>query len=98
VAASWRCLRRCPRRGVELFELFRAGRLQEADALQARLLPVAKFFGTTHGIAGLKAALNAAGYDIGDPRPPLLRLDAAGLQMVTDVLSLFHEAHGHVAS
>jgi 4-hydroxy-2-oxoglutarate aldolase len=83
---------------VELFELFRAARFEEAESLQARLLPVARFFGGTHGIPGLKAALKIAGCDIGDPRPPLMPLDAAGLRELTDVLSLFHEAHGHVAS
>jgi len=87
-----------PEACVELFALFRTGRVEEAEALQARLLPVARFFGTTHGIPGLKAALNIAGYDIGDPRPPLLPLDGSGIRELTDVLALFHEAHGHVAS
>ena len=87
-----------PEACVRLFALFRDGQIQEAQVLQEQLLPVARFFGTTHGIAGLKAALNIAGYDIGDPRPPLLPLDAGGIRALTDVLAPFHEAHGHVAS
>jgi 4-hydroxy-2-oxoglutarate aldolase len=83
---------------VRLLHLFRAGLIEEAQALQEQLLPVARLFGTTHGIPALKAALNIAGYDIGDPRPPLLPLDGGGIRELTDVLAVFPEAHGHVAS
>jgi 4-hydroxy-2-oxoglutarate aldolase len=83
---------------VRLFELTHSGRDEEARTLQARLLPVAKLFGATYGIAGLKAALNLTGYDVGEPRAPLAPLAAPGLREVTDALSFFPEAYAHVAS
>jgi 4-hydroxy-2-oxoglutarate aldolase len=87
-----------PHACVRLFELARTGRDEEARALQAQLLGLARLFGATYGIAGLKAALNLAGYDIGEPRPPLVPLDGPGLRDLTDTLSHFPEVFGHVAS
>jgi len=55
-----------------LFALTRDGRLEEARALQRRLVPLARLLGPSYGVPGLKAALRAAGYDMGVPRPPLL--------------------------
>jgi len=56
---------------VRLFELTRAGRHDEARALQAGLVPLARLLGPVYGVPGLKAALKLAGYDVGDPRSPL---------------------------
>ena len=56
---------------VELFDLVRARRLAEARALQRQLTPLARLVTRVHGVPGLKAALTAAGYAGGDPRPPL---------------------------
>ena len=56
---------------VELYELARAGRLDEARALQRRLTPLAGLVTSIHGVPGLKAALSLLGYAAGDPRPPL---------------------------
>ena len=56
---------------VELYELVRAGRLDEARALQRRLTPLAGLVTSAHGVPGLKAALALLGYGAGDPRPPL---------------------------
>ena len=56
---------------MHLFELIAAGRHDEAIALQRQLVPVARLLGATHGVPGLKAALNLLGYDVGVPRPPL---------------------------
>jgi 4-hydroxy-2-oxoglutarate aldolase len=87
-----------PEACVRLLDLARGGRDDEARALQARILPLAKLFGSIYGIPGLKAALNLAGYDIGDPRPPLTPLGEAAMPELTAALSLFPEAHLHVAS
>jgi len=81
-----------------LFRLFRSGRLEEARAVQQQVLPLAKFLGSVHGVAGLKAALKLIGCDVGNPRPPLVPLDAALTPELTAILSRFEEAHGHVAS
>ena len=56
---------------VELYDRVRAGRLDEARALQRRLTPLAGLVTSTHGVPGLKAALSLLGYAAGDPRPPL---------------------------
>jgi 4-hydroxy-2-oxoglutarate aldolase len=83
---------------VELVELARAGRHGEARALQDRLTPVAKLFGAAYGIAGLKAALNLIGYDVGTPRAPLAPLAEDGVREVIGKLALFPETSVHVAS
>ena len=46
-------------------------RLDEANALQRRLMPLARSVGSTYGVPGLKAALELMGYTGGAPRPPL---------------------------
>lgn len=52
-------------------------KIDEARALQRQLLPLARSIGTTHGVSGLKAALDIAGYEGGLPRPPLVPVSAA---------------------
>jgi 4-hydroxy-2-oxoglutarate aldolase len=76
---------------VQLFELTRAGRHDEALALQRRLVPLARLLGGTHGVPGLKAALNLLGYDVGVPRPPLAPLADAVLPTLRDELAQFEE-------
>jgi 4-hydroxy-2-oxoglutarate aldolase len=56
---------------VQLWTLVREGRLDEARAVQRRLLPLARSVGAAHGIPGLKAALDLLGFVGGFPRPPL---------------------------
>jgi len=55
----------------------RAGRHDEALALQRLITPLAQFVSSVHGIAGLKAALELAGYQGGPVRAPLLPVSAA---------------------
>jgi 4-hydroxy-2-oxoglutarate aldolase len=56
---------------AEIGDLVRAGRLDEARALQRRLTPLARTIGGLYGVPALKAALDLMGYDGGAPRPPL---------------------------
>jgi 4-hydroxy-2-oxoglutarate aldolase len=56
---------------VAMVTLVREGRVEEARALQSRLLPLARSIGGQHGVPGLKAALTLLGYAGGHPRPPL---------------------------
>jgi 4-hydroxy-2-oxoglutarate aldolase len=56
---------------VELYELTRQHRHAEALALQRRITPLAKSVTSTFGVAGLKAAMELAGYVGGVPRRPL---------------------------
>jgi 4-hydroxy-2-oxoglutarate aldolase len=76
-----------PEACVRLFDLVRAGRLDDARALQRALLPIARFISAQHGVAGLKAALQAAGIDAGVPRRPLLPLDEQHLPALRALLS-----------
>jgi 4-hydroxy-2-oxoglutarate aldolase len=86
-----------PNACVRLFELTKAGRLDEARALQQELIPIAKLLGGTYGVPALKAALNLVGFEVGYPRPPLLPLHEAAISELADALSPFHEIHGHAA-
>lgn len=61
----------CPDQCIEMGALVAQRRLDEARALQRRLMPLARSVGGTYGVAGLKAALNLVGYEAGVPRPPL---------------------------
>jgi 4-hydroxy-tetrahydrodipicolinate synthase len=68
-----------------LYDACRAGNLFEARAAQeevAALRQATKPGGAPH----LKAALRAMGRDCGDPRPPLLGLDAAAAKALTNAL------------
>jgi len=56
---------------VELFTLARAGRHDEAKALQRRLTPLAAAVTGGFGIPGLKLAMEMAGYVGGEVRGPL---------------------------
>lgn len=60
-----------PETCVTLQRLVRDNRIEDARALQRRLLPLARSVGGVHGVPGLKAALDVAGYSAGVPRPPL---------------------------
>jgi len=60
-----------PAECVSMTTLVREKRLDEATALQRRLMPLARSVGTTYGVPGLKAALELKGYAGGPPRPPL---------------------------
>ena len=60
-----------PAECVSMVTLVRDKRLDEATALQRRLMPLARSVGTTYGVPGLKAALELKGYAGGPPRPPL---------------------------
>jgi 4-hydroxy-2-oxoglutarate aldolase len=76
---------------VQLFDLARAGRHDEARALQRRLAPVARLLGPTYGVPGLKAALNLLGYDVGVPRPPLAAVPDSALPVLREALAQFEE-------
>jgi len=56
---------------VQIYNLFKEGKVDEARALQNRMTPLAKAVTTQHGIGGLKIAMDIAGYFGGNPRPPL---------------------------
>jgi 4-hydroxy-2-oxoglutarate aldolase len=71
---------------VELHRLFLEGRHADALALQQRLTPLARAVTSAHGIAGLKAAMDLAGYAGGHPRPPLRPLEQTARDSLSQLL------------
>ncbi|MBI3490621.1 MAG: dihydrodipicolinate synthase family protein [Acidobacteria bacterium] len=80
-----------PEACVRLFELTRAGRHQEALALQRQLVPLARLLGQEYGVPGLKAALHLVGYDVGVPRAPLAPLPESAASALRDALAQLEE-------
>lgn len=60
---------------VEIYDAFKNGDDDRAAALQTKLTPLAAAVTTKHGIGGLKAALDLAGYKGGSVRAPLRNAD-----------------------
>ena len=80
-----------PEACAQLYALTRGGAHDEALALQRRLVPLARLLGQRYGVAGLKAALALVGCEVGDPRPPLAAVDAAGRSALQEALARFDE-------
>jgi 4-hydroxy-2-oxoglutarate aldolase len=76
-----------------LYELTRAGRHDEARALQRQLVPLARLLGPAYGVPGLKAALSLLGCDVGVPRAPLAPAPDAALHALREALAQFEETH-----
>ena len=84
---------------VELFQHVRAGRLDEARALQRRLMPVARSIGPVYGVPGLKAALDLLGLHGGTPRAPLTAAPPAVIDVLRGQLAALGAlSETHVAS
>ena len=79
---------------VELFELVRLHRYDEARLLQKQVSPLARLVTRVHGVPGLKAALDQLGYVGGPPRPPLRPLAPEGVTALSDAI----EALGALAT
>lgn len=75
-----------PERCVELFELFRDGRNDEARALQQRILALNRYVTATYGVAGLKIAQDLVGQRGGLPRLPMLPAPAEARQTIAGEL------------
>jgi 4-hydroxy-tetrahydrodipicolinate synthase len=75
-----------PRESVKLYELCKAGRFDEAMALQRRLWRVNEVFARFNLAACIKAGLDIQGYAVGDPVPPQAALTAEERKVVEGVL------------
>jgi len=75
-----------PRESVRLYDLCRAGRFDEAMALQRRLWRVNEVFARFNLAACIKAGLQLQGYDVGDPVPPTAALNAEQRKVVAAAL------------
>src|SRR5438132_4962915 len=65
-----------PRQSVALYDLCKAGRWDEAMALQRKLWRINEAFARFNLAACIKAGLAIQGYDVGDPVPPQAALTA----------------------
>lgn len=59
---------------ADLYAMFREGRIEDGDALNEDLVTLNKQVSGAYGVAGVKAAMDAAGFTGGDPRRPLTAL------------------------
>ena len=70
-----------------MIDAWRAGRTEEAEAIQARLKPLATDIGGALGPAGIKAAMTQVGLSGTVPRSPLLPVSEEELATVRDRLT-----------
>ena len=80
-----------PRLCVELLAAFGRGDHGAARDLQRRLIPIAVAVTSGHGVPGLKAAMDAAGYVGGPPRAPLTPASPDAVAAVRGTLSSLQE-------
>jgi 4-hydroxy-2-oxoglutarate aldolase len=77
----------CPDLHTELVACVRQGHHDAARAIQARLMPLSRLIGPRYGVAGLKKAVELAGYASGPPRLPLLPVPDEALPEFADALA-----------
>jgi len=76
-----------PRQSVQLYELCRASRWEEAMPLQRRLWRLNRAFAKYNLAACIKGGLEIQGYGVGPPLPPQTPLSAAGRAEIRNVLA-----------
>ncbi|RLC75872.1 MAG: dihydrodipicolinate synthase family protein [Chloroflexi bacterium] len=76
-----------PKKCLDLYQLFQAGKMEEAAALQRWMIPVNAAITARFGIAGLKVALEMLGYYGGPVRSPLLALTGEEQRALWEVLT-----------
>ncbi|MCY4436042.1 MAG: dihydrodipicolinate synthase family protein [Chloroflexi bacterium] len=76
-----------PRECVQIFNHFQRGEINEARALQFRLMAPNAAVTTRFGVAGLKAAMTLCGYHGGEPRHPLIPLPNVAHEAVRAILA-----------
>jgi 4-hydroxy-tetrahydrodipicolinate synthase len=79
-----------PRLVRELYDLCRAQKLFEARKIQEQIAALRQAL-KPGGVASLKAGMRAMGRDCGEPRPPVLALDAAAYQKLVGELETVAE-------
>ena len=73
---------------IAAYQAYLVGRLELARDLEKRLEILVRDVSAIFGVAGVKAAMDLAGYAGGPPRPPLLPLTAAQRRDVAKALAL----------
>jgi 4-hydroxy-2-oxoglutarate aldolase len=77
-----------------IFRHVRAGRHEDALALQRQITPLAQLVTSVHGVPGLKAALDRTGYIGGHVRAPLLPASARAIDEIVQAIAVLD----HIAS
>jgi 4-hydroxy-2-oxoglutarate aldolase len=72
---------------AKLYTLFKGGKMQEAEELNAALIGLNKEVSGSFGVAGVKAAMDLCGFCGGVPRKPLLPLTGEQLETLKRSLS-----------
>jgi 4-hydroxy-2-oxoglutarate aldolase len=72
---------------AKLYTLFREGKTQEAEELNASLIGLNKEVSGSFGVAGVKAAMDLCGFCGGVPRKPLLPLTREQMETLKQSLS-----------
>jgi 4-hydroxy-2-oxoglutarate aldolase len=75
---------------LEVYRVVKAGERDRATSLQEKLTPLARAVTRTHGIGGLKAAMEMAGYVGGGVRAPL---QLASEEARAEIKQLLHQAN-----
>ena len=76
-----------PAQLVSIHRALRAGDLARAQAEWARIYPLMDAIMSAPFIPAVKAALNAAGFPVGEPREPLLGLDTATAETISSLVA-----------
>jgi len=71
---------------VRMLQLVGAGRHDDARALQREITLLARLVTVTHGVPGLKAGMELAGYLAGPPRPPLAPAPPEAIEQIRSEL------------
>ncbi len=77
-----------PAESVQLYDLALAGRLDEAQKLYRRLLPLFRFDSMPRFVQAIKYAFELSGQPVGQTRPPRLPLEPAEQEAVRQALAL----------
>lgn len=80
-----------PRLCVQLFDAFVEGDHVKARHLQRLMIPIAVAVTSGHGVPGLKAAMQLAGFSGGDPRAPLSPASGEAIVQLRAVLAPLQE-------
>lgn len=76
-----------PQLCADLFALYQAGKMAEAEALSERLISLSKQLTDTSAVAGVKSAMTLTGYHGGELRLPLLPLTSEQTQQQREILT-----------
>ncbi len=82
-----------PQGCCRLYEIFQQGDMEEARKLQYAILQINREVSGRHGVAGVKVAMDFAGFSAGDPRLPLLPLSLTERKSIRLALERFMEEY-----